>query len=322
MRSAFQIDRRELEACESVLEIIDERIGVSNVTLATVTYSYGNGISEITDIESVSNRGVKDLLGLGYETGAGAVVFDQLQDSSIPAVVLPGVHDGLETLHPLFRHHSTWSGGDKVAAVRSAQERFRATSENGDAFIWACASSSCMSGLVSDGRLRGFFHWLGLVHGWPDLEAVRHGKEEGFDDILMQCGILPRQGHELSDAHEITDPEILKQVYWSTLFNIHSLVPFAEGICGESLDGVLLSGRLVRREQPIDVARRIYEQCTDTAPVHVLEPYASARGAALVAEDVGTGAEHVLGIPVGDVPIQNDEQSEITLTVDGSGQTQ
>lgn len=322
VRSVFRIDRREIEECQSVLEIIDDRIGRSNITLATVTYSYGNGIAEITDIEAVSDRGVKDLLGLGYETGAGAVVFDQLQASSIPAVVLPGVHDGLGTLHPLFEHHSTWSGGDKVAAIRSAQERFRETTEDGDTFIWACASSSCMSGLVSDGRLKGFFHWLGLVHGWPDLEAVRRGMDEGFDDILMQCGILPRLGHDLSDAHDVTDPDILEQVYWSTLFNIYSLYPFAQGICGDSLDGIVLSGRLVRREQPIDIGRRVYEHCTDTAPVHILEPYASARGAALVAEDVDHGAEHVLGIEVGDVPCQPSNQPCVRETLDTSGQTQ
>ncbi|MFB6178195.1 MAG: hypothetical protein ABEI77_00545 [Halorientalis sp.] len=320
VRRVFQIDRRELDACAGILAVLDDRIGLGNIDLAAITYAFGNGISAITDIEAVSTRGVKDLLGLGYETGAGAAVFDQIQESSVPAVVIPGVHDGLETLHPLFQFHSTWAGGDKVAAIRSALERFEAR-DDGETFIWACASSSCMAGLVSDGRLRAFFHWLGLVHGWPDLEAIRQGTEDGFDEILMQCGILPRLGRELSDAHEVTDPALLEYVYWSTLFNVNALVPFAREVCGESLDGIFLSGRLARREHPVDVGRRLYETCLDTAPVTILDPYASARGGSLIARDVHCGVEHVLGIPVGDVPTRPQETSTITGLLDGSVRT-
>lgn len=298
----FKIDRRNLEQCNTVLDRLDERIGLSNITLATITYSYGNGIAEICDIEAVSNRGVRDLLGLGYETGAGATVFDQVQESSIPAVVLPGVHDDLDTLHPFFKHHSTWAGGDKVASMRCALERFQTLPSDGETFIWACASSSSMAGLVSEGQLKGFFHWIGPVHGWPDLEAIRDGMADGFDDILMQCGILPRLGRDLPDAHSIADEEILEHIYWALLLNISALAPFAENICGESPETILLSGRLTRHDHPVDIARRIYDQFIDTAPVSLLESFASARGAARIAHDVAAGADHVLGIPVGDVP--------------------
>lgn len=302
----FRMDRRELEECDTIVERLDETIGLSEITLATLTYSYGNGISRIKDIELVSNRGVKDLLGLGYETGAGALVYDQLRESSIPTVLLPGVHEGLDTLHPFFKHYSTLSGADKVAAIRYALERVRNASDSPGTFIWACASSSCMSGLVCNGRLKGFFHWVGPVHGWPDPEAIRRGITNDFDDVFMQCGFLARNGNDLTDVHAISDQQLLEFVYLATMQNVFALYPFVEGIGDGELDAVVLSGRLMRREQPVDIARRVYENCLDVAPVLLAEPYAAAQGAALVARDVAQGDDHVLGIPVGNVPVHTE----------------
>lgn len=300
--TAFQIDRRELERVDTVLSLLDEQIDIADINLATITYSYGNGISTIENIDTVSDRGVKDLLGLGYETGAGAKVFDQFQASSVPTVVLPGIHRGLPSLHPYFRHYSTLAGADKVASIRYAHERFCDTFDPSGTFIWACASSSCMAGLVCEGRIKGFFHWVGPVHGWPDPEAIRRGLEGDFDDIFMQSGLLPRSGQSLRDAHDMSDPELFELVYWATIHNIYSLYPFAEELGTGTLDAVVLSGRLMRRGEPIELGRRLYERCLTLAPVLQSEPYASAHGAALVARDVIDNAEHVLGIPVGDVP--------------------
>lgn len=301
--TTFQIDRKDLEAASNILELLAERIELADVSLATVTYAYGNGISTIQNIENVSNRGVNDLLGLGYETGAGALVFDQLRDSAIPTIAVPGVHRELETLHEYFQHYSTLSGADKVAALRYAYDCFCAEYPASGNFIWACASSSCMAGLVCDGRLRGFFHWVGPIHGWPDPEAVRQGLEIGFDDVFMQCGLVARSGQPVTDVHDISDRQLLERVYWATIHNIYSLYPFSAELGTGSLDGIVLSGRLIRREQPIELGRRLYERCLDIAPVLFAEPYAAAQGAALIARDVANGTDHVLGIPVGDVPV-------------------
>ncbi|MEA5388782.1 hypothetical protein VB779_18325 [Haloarculaceae archaeon H-GB11] len=162
---AFRIDRREVDD-GSVLAALAEHVDPDDVTLATMTYSWANGISEIVDIERPSNRGVKDYTGLGYETGAGARTYDQLRSSSIPTVVLPGVHDGLDTLHPYFKHYSTLAGADKVADMRFALERARKAGADGNV-IWACASSSCMAGLISEGN------FAGSSTGWDPFTAGR-----------------------------------------------------------------------------------------------------------------------------------------------------
>ncbi|WP_123537294.1 hypothetical protein [Halosimplex salinum] len=303
LTTAFRIDRRNVDTAESVLEKLDERIGLSEVSLATITYAFGDAIATVEGIEQVPNRGVTDLVGLDYGTGAGATVFDRLRDSDVPAVVLPGVHRGLDTLHEFFRHYSTLAGADKVASIRYALERFASEFGHSGTFIWVCASSSCMAGLVCDGRLKGFFHWVGPVHGWPDPEAIRRGVESDFENVFMQCGLVPRRGDDLTEVHDISDPDLLESVYWSAIQNVYALYPFARELGADGLDAVVLSGRLMRREQPFPLGRRVYESCLDLAPVRFAEPYTSAQGAALVAKDVATGADHVLGIPVGDVPV-------------------
>ncbi|MFC7142173.1 hypothetical protein ACFQMA_20340 [Halosimplex aquaticum] len=302
LTTAFRIDRRNVETAEAVLEVLDERVDLSRVSLAAITYAFGDAIDEIQGIERVSNRGVTDLVGLDYGTGAGAAVFDRLREAAVPTVVVPGVHRGLDTLHEFFRHYSALAGADKVGSVRYALERFRGEFDPTGTFIWACASSSCMAGLVVDGRLTGFFHWVGPVHGWPDPEAIRRGVEADFDDVFMQCGLLPRRGADLTEVHDLSDPELFESVYWSSVLNVYALYPFAREL-GGGLDAVVLSGRLMRREQPFALGRRVYERCVDIAPVRFAEPYTSAQGAALVARDVAEGAERVLGIPVGDVPV-------------------
>lgn len=117
----------------------------------------------------------------------------------------------------------------------------------------------------------------------------------------MQCGMLPRSGEDLTAVHDLDDPDLLEQVSLVTLGHIYSLIPVARSL-GTPPEAIVLSGRLVRRERPVDVGQHISEQCADVAPVLFSEPYASARGAALIARDVAAGADQVLGIPVGEVP--------------------
>ncbi|MFQ6105632.1 MAG: methanogenesis marker 12 protein, partial [Candidatus Hydrothermarchaeaceae archaeon] len=51
----------------------------------------GDGISKITDIRKVKNRGV--LAGrTGKYIGTGTRVFDEIKASGMPAVVIPGLH--------------------------------------------------------------------------------------------------------------------------------------------------------------------------------------------------------------------------------------
>lgn len=301
-REAFTLDRAELgDGSVSLLDELSSRVALDDVDLAAVTYSWGDAVSAVTPVEDAPNRGVEDHIGAGYELGGGTVAYDELADSDVPAVVIPGVHRDLPNLHPYFSHYSALAGGDKVADVRYAQE-VMARGGDPDEFIWACASSSCMAGLVTDGQLRGFFHWMGMMHGWPDPEALREAAAgvESVDDLLMRCGVLHRSGAEFDDIRETPDRDLLEMAYWATVHNVYSLVPFARELGGGDPDGVVLAGRLMHVEEPFDVRSGVEDHCESIAPTYLAPEYSAAYGAAHVARDAATGADDVLGIPVAD----------------------
>lgn len=293
-RTAFTLDRAALGEGEAdLLGAIADHVPPEEIQQAAINYSWGNAISAVTPIESVDNRGIKDQVGAGYELGGGTVAFDALADSSVPAVVVPGVHWELPPLHPYFTHYSALAGGDKVAAIKYAADQVDA-----DTFLWACASSSCMAGLVVDGTLRGFFHWMGLMHGWPDPVAVRAMDDERAQDVFMQCGILSRSGRSFDAVRDTPDRDLLEQCYWASLHNLSSLVPFARELGGE-IETIALTGRLTRIEEPFDLAGRLADALAHVAPVEPVGEYSSAYGTAHIARDVARGAPDVLGIPVG-----------------------
>lgn len=293
-REAFTLDRAALGAGEvTLLDALAERVRLSDIEQAAINYNWGNAISAIRPTAEAPNRGVKDQIGSGYETGGGTLAYDQLADSAVPAVVVPGVHRDLPPLHPYFSHYSALAGGDKVAAIRHASESVEA-----ETFLWACVSSSCMAGLVVEGELVGFFHWIGLVHGWADPEAIRGMNDERAREVFTQCGWLGRSDRSVASVETTPDRELLERCYWSTIHNLYSLVPFAHEL-GDGPEAVALTGRLTRLQEPFDLAARVAEAVESVAPVHGCEAYSSAHGTATIARDVATGADDVLGIPVG-----------------------
>ncbi len=76
-------------------------VKASDVELIAVTYSMGDGISKITPIEKVKNRGIISREGAGVHIGGGTNVYDAIASSGIPAVVIPGIHRQ-NYGHPLF----------------------------------------------------------------------------------------------------------------------------------------------------------------------------------------------------------------------------
>ncbi|MGP8337969.1 MAG: methanogenesis marker 12 protein, partial [Methanosarcinaceae archaeon] len=89
-------------AVMSEAQIIDSitgnvKIEKSEIELIAVTYSMGDGITAIEDINSVEMRGVQSIEGAGKKTGGGARVFDAVKNSGIPAILIPGIHSKSHT---------------------------------------------------------------------------------------------------------------------------------------------------------------------------------------------------------------------------------
>jgi len=233
-------------------------------------------------------------------------------------VVYPGVNENLPSLHPYFTHYSALSGADRVADVRYAQEKLEQDGADGENFIVANVSSSNVASLVTDGELRGTFHWVGLNHGWvgPDmLRRLRDGKAD-TGSVFLRSGYLYKPDTEYGDrplpweqtekqikdisedAPNLPGEEMLERVYWSTLHNVHSLYPFAEHIDEAPLEGIVLLGRLQRINEPFAMQDRLTDTLSAIAPTYTTEPFSCATGAAHIAKDIHDGADHVLGIPV------------------------
>ncbi|MDD4256147.1 MAG: methanogenesis marker 12 protein, partial [Methanofollis sp.] len=116
MRFASEVDHfkvsREAARDFSVRDLerlcpLDEIEGIA------VCYSMGDGISTITDIRRVENRGVVSQEGAGKHIGGGTRVFDEVAASGIPAVVMPGIHRGSPT-DPRFKAYSHQTSPEKI----------------------------------------------------------------------------------------------------------------------------------------------------------------------------------------------------------------
>lgn len=298
------VDRSPDEDCDwSYLEILQEHVDLNDIEMVSYGYSYGDNIDSVIDITQTENRGIVDTLGLGHEFGTGTLIYDELQQSGIPTTVFPGVHDGLDTIHPYFSHYSPLTGADKFATARYAQEvvenHITSPQVQEGTFIAANVSSSAMASYVDRGSLRGAFHWIGLIHGWGDVECLRQIQrgEQELHDAFMKSGLLCRSGYEFEDVKGIPPEELLELVYCATLHNVYSLVPFSEHL-GSGLDGIVLSGRLSRTEEPFDMRGRLRDELSEIAPVHVCQEKSTALGAAFVARDVASGAPKTLGVPI------------------------
>lgn len=319
----FRIDRHSFMADDrTVLSRLGDRVDLDEVEMAAYCFAWADAQSSITAIEETTNRGNRGTPGFTPKQ-ADAVIFDQLRASDVPCVTIPGVNDRLECLHPYFRHYAQLSGPDKVADARNARWICRESGGEGETFIVANASSSTRAVVVTEGRLLGAFHWLGLVHGWPDgdiYDAIIAGEVDPRRAV-ERAGLLykpgkgaadweipdhyaakfdePRQRLLVDHLEEATsDERLLELVYWATLHNVYSLVPFAAHGGDSSLERLVVSGRIARVESPFDVRANLTEVLSTVAPTTIADPFGTARGSALIARDIADGSDEVLGIPV------------------------
>ena len=133
-------------------------------------YSMGDGISAVTRISNVKNRGVISREGAGKHIGGGTKVFDEVEQSGIPAVVIPGLHRGSPT-DPRFKVYSHQTSPEKIGIA------YEACYALGDDVIVSDVSSNTVTLLVSAGKLVGALDACifapGTLHGALDVDAIR-----------------------------------------------------------------------------------------------------------------------------------------------------
>jgi putative methanogenesis marker protein 12 len=282
------LDNRKLELPRekivesSVINDVEEGLNLKLefVNLIGLTYSMGDGITNITNIKKVSNRGLRASGGAGPYVGGGTAVYDAIYNSDAPAIVLPGIHNqsNIDARMKFFSHGAS---PEKVGAAYYVLKH-----HNEQDFILCDTSSNTVSLAVAESRIIGAIDAAifapGVVQGPLDLQAIRD-VDSGFitaNEAFSHGGLLKRHLDEsdmietlaLYVAMEISALQVLLRDYTTdgSIFLAGSAAPNIKDLLEEHL----------------------------SVPAIVIEPWSAAKGCATVAKDVWEGASEILGIPV------------------------
>jgi putative methanogenesis marker protein 12 len=282
-----------IEACEhspeQIIEQIKQNLG-SEIELIAMSYSMGDGLTEITRLEDSSNRGLIQQDGAGLHVGGGTRVYEAVLGSGWPAILLPGIHRGSDIDHRLkvFSHGMS---GEKVGLAYFVYKREVPN------FIVCDASSNTVTFGVLGGRIVGAIDAPifapGLTQGPLDVEAIRavdSGKMTA-NQAFSRGGILAKLGYS---TLEECDPEVRAQALDSLALFAAMETKAMEVLLkdlGEESPALYLAGSPAHEIEPRVSALLGRE-------VRPLGRCAAAQGCALIAADVFNDVPNILGLKV------------------------
>jgi putative methanogenesis marker protein 12 len=305
----FKIGRVQLSRGEvSAMEELFKRVNPEDIDLMAITYAMGDGISDITPIEKVADRGILSIEGAGKVTGGGTFVYDEIEQSQIPTILIPGLHKNSASLDPRFRAaYSHQASAEKVSICYNAH-----LETDFQDFVVADISSNTVSILLEDAKIRGAMDAclgaMGIIHGPLDLEMIRD-IDEGLktaNQCFSQAGAVKVAGldEEVSQARDVLlekyqfdDPKAklaLDTMIMTILMEICGL----NGISQSKLEGVVLTGSIGSMREPFDFYGRLSRELKNVGECILLPPTSGSLGSAQIARDVFHGAKKILGIKV------------------------
>jgi len=239
-----------------------------------VCYSMGDGITAITDIRRVENRGVVSQEGAGKHIGGGTRVYDAIRESGLPAIVIPGLHRRSPT-DPRFKAYSNQASPEKIGIA------YQAVHDLGDDVVVCDASSNTVTLLVTGGRITGAFDACifapGTQQGALDVNAIRRidRRETTANDAFLHAGVDYTMDADL---------------------RMGTMAMFA---AMESAAMLLLNPRakvaLAGSMAPI-IAPEV--EALLSRKVAVYDEWCAARGLVRIARDVFSGTSEILGLAV------------------------
>ncbi|WNY24142.1 hypothetical protein MmiHf6_14710 [Methanimicrococcus hongohii] len=263
---------------EALQKYIENNLGMplSEIDLACLTYSMGDGISEICELRNVSNRGVLDTSGVGEKTNAGTKVFDLFAKDFCPAILLPGLHQNNPVTDSRMQHFSHQASPEKIGIA------FHAVSLGHRRFILSDIGSNTVTMAVSDSKILGAIDAAvfapGKNHGPLDVNAIRNidsGKMTA-NAAFSSAGVGDdKKSLALFAAMEISALNVLMNDY-----HVYDYDILVAGSGGEDKE--------VRRE----ISRLLQK------PVESIGSKSAAIGCAEIARAVILGEKEIFGIPV------------------------
>ncbi len=271
-RGQFKISREA--ARDFTPDTLSQLCPIDEIKGIALCYSMGDGITSIISIGKVKNRGIISREGAGKHIGGGTRVFDEIAQSGIPAIVIPGLHRGSPT-DPRFKAYSHQTSPEKIGIAYEACHTL-----GGDVIV-SDVSSNTVSLLVSAGRLVGAFDACifapGTMHGALDVDAIRKidAGECTANEAFQHAGV----NFSLPEASRIPAIAMFSAMECAAL---RLLNPRA---------AIALAGSLAPAIAP-EVRTLL------GADVAVYDEWCASRGLARIARDVFSGTRTILGLDV------------------------
>lgn len=290
----YELRRSEAKALKPsrILELVEENLGFSSedVDLVAMTYSMGDGICQIVRIEDAVNRGLLQQDGAGLHVGGGTRVYEALEGSGWPVVLLPGIHRGSD-IDPRLKVFSHGMSPEKVGLA------YHLLKSGVESSVISDASSNTVTLGVLKGRIVGAIDAPifapGLLHGPLDVEAIR-AVDSGrctANTAFTYGGILRKQGY--GSPEETPREALVEALDALALFaamEMSSMLVLMRDL-GDNEPGLYLAG-----SPALQIVSRVSELLGQK--VRPLGNFAAAGGCAQIAEDIYGGARAILGIEV------------------------
>ncbi|MCU0630526.1 MAG: methanogenesis marker 12 protein [Methanoregulaceae archaeon] len=268
----FRISRKD--AVNFVYTDLERLCPLEKIEGIALCYSMGDNFSRITRISRLKNRGVVSREGAGEHIGGGTRVFDEIKDSGLPAVAIPGLHRGSPT-DTRFKAYSHQASPEKIGIA------YYAVLDLGPDVVVSDVSSNTVTLLITGGRITGAFDACifapGMQHGALDVDAIRRidNGEAGANESFLRAGAaftVPVKDRERTIA-------------------MFSAMECAALLLLNPCANVALAGSLAPVVGP-EVGRLLGRDVT------VYDEWCASRGLAKIAKDVFSGSRSILGIDV------------------------
>jgi len=307
----FKIGREDLSAGRvSALDELKKRVDIKSISLMAITYAMGDGISAIKPVEKVKNRGIISIGGAGKVTGGGTAVYDEIADSNIPTVLIPGLHKNTPCLDERFKAaYSHLASSEKISIC------YNAFLETGyENMIVSDISSNTVTILIENGKIKGALDAcigaMGIIHGPIDLEMIRDIDDNirTANDCFSHAGAVKVANihTKVAKAKDIIIKSYLKgdkksiNAIETMLMTITMEIWGLAGISENELEGIVLTGSMGSMKQPIDIFGSLKNRLKKIAPVVSLPTISGSLGSAQIAKAVFEGEKEILGIKVVD----------------------
>jgi putative methanogenesis marker protein 12 len=268
----FKVSRRE--ARTFTIEDL-ERLGpVEGIKGIALGYSMGDNFSEITPVGRLRNRGVVSQAGAGEHVGGGTRVFDEVCESRIPAIAIPGLHRSSPT-DVRFKAYSHQASPEKIGIAYEVSHAL------GGDFVVSDVSSNTVSILVTGGRITGAIDACifapGTTHGAIDVDAIRRidSGELSANRAFMQAGV----DFTLPEGERMRTLALFSAMECAALRVLNPGAHIA--LAGTCAPGIAGEVETLLGEKPA-----------------VYDEWCASRGLARIARDVFSGRKEILGIVV------------------------